>query len=204
MPERVVVRENLYKSPVARIDADVRGFVQAQQSELGVGKQKVWVKPKENEQRVYIIREADDSAGSYVGWTPLSMQTRLDKHNENGYYRQGAVETRGKQWKVALVLKGFNDQQHATSFESAMQQEYNEVSCWKERIEVAKIVMKLLDYQFVHIDPDPLREDKVKKKGMKKDLTWQGQRKAAEARRAASNSSTSTSASSGLPLSILD
>ena len=37
-----------------------------------------------------------------------------------------------------------------------MQQEYNEVSCWQERLKVAESIMKLAEFQFVHIDPNPM------------------------------------------------
>ena len=147
-------------------------------------------KPEANSERVYIIREADDTPGSYVGWTDKPFHIRLGKHNDG----TGAIETRGKQWKPVRVLKGFNNRAHAKSFETTMQQEYNEVSCWQERLKVAESIMKLAEFQFVHIDPNPmLALPSTGKEKVKKD--WKTQKKAAAARRAASLTSTSTSAS---------
>ena len=195
-------RENLYKSPIARIDEDVRSFVQVQEDELGVGKQKIWVKPAENPQRVYLIREADGGPGSYVGWTPLPMYKRLEAHNDG----TGAIETNGKQWEVVKVMKGFDNKKHAKSFEGTMHQEYNEVSCWQERIPIMESLMKLANFQFVHVDRNPMLvppSEKKKATRVKKD--WRTLKKAAVERRSVSQSSidtvgTSTSASSGLSL----
>ena len=120
-------------------------------------KKKVYAEPEPNEFRVYLLREKTDGPCSYVGHTGQLPQERLMQHNETHVRGQGADETRGVQWKICRVYKGFTCRQNATSFEESINA--NEVECWQQRIPVIKSIWSLDKWQWVSEDESYTDDD---------------------------------------------
>ena len=106
--------------------------------------------PEPNEFRVYLLREKRDGPCSYVGHTGQLPEERLMQHNETNVRGQGAVETRGTQWKICRVYKGFTSRENTTSSEESINA--NEVECWQQRIPVIKSIWSLDKWQWVKED----------------------------------------------------
>ena len=74
---------------------------------------------------VHFLRKAKESAFTYVGFTPLLVLVRLEKHNQG---RAQQCSTLGRSCQIYAVYRSFQSEGDARSFESTMQQRMNSVS----------------------------------------------------------------------------
>ena len=147
-----------YQTPTARLDTDIRSYHAVQQDEQSrSSKGKLFMTqnatndkaPIEHRHRVYILQAANGNALRRVGYRP-DADVRLRKHNRE--LAGGAADTKGVIWEIYAMYTCFNDESHALSFETATQLPCNSVSHYSGRITVAESLMKVVKYQFVHLD----------------------------------------------------
>ena len=108
--------------------------------------------PPENLFRVYVVRENGDGPGSYVGSAKYTVEDRLKEHNL--CKGKGAQATKGRQWQVCAVYKGFKTHQQADKSEKTLMAPRNAVRHWSERHAVAlSLIRDQKQHRFVHEDP---------------------------------------------------
>ena len=146
-----------YPSSVAAIDllnscsADEKQLAEQKRT----GRKKVYMQPVPNNFRVYMLRESTDGPCSYVGSTPRIPEVRLLEHNEGK--ERGALETKGKQWKICRVYMGFQDKSDMLSFEGTINRTV--VAHGTQRLKVIESVCKMGKWQYVEEDPQYTDDD---------------------------------------------
>ena len=107
-------------------------------------------KPEPNEARVYILRDAHDGPGSYVGSAEHGEKPRVMAHCRG----TGAAATKDLDWIVCGVYAGFESYKSAYSFEQAMISPQNAVAHWGERFRVAESLKRAkIEWHWVELVP---------------------------------------------------
>ena len=91
-----------------------------------------------------MLRESTDGPCSYVG-NPRITEVRLFEHNEGK--GRGALETKGKQWKICRVYMGFRDNSDMLSVEATINRSV--VAHWIQRLKVIESVCHIDKWQYV-------------------------------------------------------